>query len=301
MNDITLFKGGLPSYVRRGSDEMTLALAGGSVGMRRISIKGNAFRELVGGKEYRVAEGRSLNVIIVNSAPKVSRTYYEGTYAEGDAVRPTCWSSDSTKPDPEVKNKKSMACHNCPMNIKGSGQGDSRACKFSQRLAVVIDGELEKEEVYQITIPATSIFGSGDGMKMPLQEYAKFLVKEGAYASCVVTEMKFDINSPVPKLFFRPIRVLEEHEFEIVERLKESDDAKRAISITVSQADNVQKEPESVATSAPKAAPKPAPVEESEEEEAEIIEEPKKAAPKKTSPVATSEPKLEDLVGEWDD
>ena len=37
----------------------------------------------------------------------------------------------------------------------------------------------------------------------------------------------------------------------------------------------------------------------SEKVEAEEVEEPKKAAPKK-APVS-SEPKLEDLVGEWDD
>lgn len=325
MGDVTLFKGGLPSYIKRGVDDMTRSLAGGSLGMRRISIKGGAFREMVGGKEYRVSEERSLNVIIVKAAEHVSRTYYKGTYSDGDAVRPTCWSTDGQRPDADVKDKQSGTCQKCPMNIKGSAQGEGKACRYSKRLAVVIEGELEKEEVYQLTVPATSIFGDGEGTnKMPLQAYAQWLVKEGFPACSVVTELRFDIKSPVPKLFFRPIREVKEDEYEIVERLMESEEATRAVSMTVAQADGVQKEADEDEAPPPKAvpkkpAPKPAPVEDEEEdeeedvkpakkakpvveedEEEEEVEEPKKTAPKKTA-AAPAESKLEDLVDEWDD
>jgi len=309
MGDVVLFKGGLPSFIKRGVDDMTRALAGGGLGMRRISIKGGAFREIVGGKEYRVSEERSLNVFIVKSAEHISRTYYKGTYSDGEAVPPSCWSTDGVRPDADVKNKQSNTCQKCPMNIKGSAQNDSKACRYSQRLAVVLEGELEKEEVYQLTVPATSIFGDGEGAnKMPLQAYAKWLVKEGIPACAVVTELRFDIKSPVPKLFFRPIREVNEEEYEIIERLMESEEAARAVSMAVSQADNVPAEEEEDETPTPapkaepkKAAPKPPPVEEDEEEEEEApVEEPKKAAPKKTA-AAPAESKLEDLVDEWDD
>jgi hypothetical protein len=292
MSEITLFKGGLPAYLQTASDDATNALAGGeSLGSRRISIKGNVFREYIGGKEYRVSEERSMNVVIIKAAPKVSRVFYAGTYVEGEAVTPTCWSSDSQRPDEKVKDKQSATCLNCPQNIKGSGQGDSRACRYQQRLAVVVDGEVDKEEVYQLVLPPTSVFGDGEKGKLPLQAYARHLKNHGTPITGVVTEMRFDTASPTPKLIFKPVRPVTEEEFETIQRLKDSPEAVNAITMTVAQTDGVKdKKP---ALAAPKAeAP-------AEKLEAEEVEEPKKAAPKKAA--VSAEPKLEDLVGEWDD
>jgi hypothetical protein len=53
MSEMTLFKGGLPSYLQTSTDDATNALAGtgeGGLGARRISIKGGVFREFIGGK-----------------------------------------------------------------------------------------------------------------------------------------------------------------------------------------------------------------------------------------------------------
>jgi hypothetical protein len=289
MSDLALFKGGLPAYLKGTADDATNALAGtgeGGLGARRISIKGGVFREFIGGKEYRVSEERSMNVVIIKAAPKVSRIFYAGSYTEGEAVSPTCWSSDSQRPDEKVKaeNKQSATCLNCPQNIKGSGQGDSRACRYQQRLAVVLDGEVDKEEVYQLVLPPTSVFGDGEKGKLPLQAYARHLKNHGTPITGVVTEMRFDTASPTPKLVFKPVRPVTEEEFEIIQTLKDSSEAVSAITMTVAQTDGVKdKKP---ALAAPKA-------------EAEEIEEPKKAAPKKAA--VTAEPKLEDLVGEWDD
>jgi hypothetical protein len=289
MSDLTLFKGGLPAYLKDAADDTTNALAGtgdGGLGARRISIKGGVFREFIGGKEYRVSEERSMNVVIIKAAPKVSRVFYAGTYVEGETVSPTCWSSDSQRPDEKVKaeNKQSATCLNCPQNIKGSGQGDSRACRYQQRLAVVLDGEVDKEEVYQLVLPPTSVFGDGEKGKLPLQAYARHLKNHGTPITGVVTEMRFDTASPTPKLVFKPVRPVSEEEFEVIQRLKDSSEAISAITMTVAQTDGVKdKKP---ALAAPKT-------------EAEEVEEPKKAAPKKAA--VTAEPKLEDLVGEWDD
>jgi hypothetical protein len=288
MSEMTLFKGGLPAYLQ-GTDDATNALAGGdSLGSRRISIKGGVFREFIGGKEYRVSEERSMNVVIVKAAPKVSRIYYAGSYSEGEAVSPTCWSSDSQRPDEKVKaeNKQSATCLNCPQNIKGSGQGDSRACRYQQRLAVVIDGEINKEEVYQLVLPPTSVFGDGEKGKLPLQAYARHLKNHGTPITGVVTEMRFDTASPTPKLVFKPVRPVSEEEFEIIQQLKDSDEAIKAITLTVAQTDGVKDKP---ALAKPKA----------KVEETKAVEEPK-VAPSKKTPVG-NESKLEDLVGEWDD
>jgi hypothetical protein len=293
MSDLTLFKGGLPAYLKGTADDATNALAGtgdGGLGARRISIKGGVFREFIGGKEYRVSEERSMNVVIIKAAPKVSRIYYAGSYTEGEAVSPTCWSSDSQRPDEKVKaeNKQAATCLNCPQNIKGSGQGDSRACRYQQRLAVVLDGEVDKEEVYQLVLPPTSVFGDGEKGKLPLQAYARHLKNHGTPITGVVTEMRFDTASPTPKLVFKPVRPVSEEEFEIIQTLKDSSEATAAITLTVAQTDGVKDKPKlGFAKPAQKA------------EEAEVVEEPKKAAPKKAA--VTAEPKLEDLVGEWDD
>jgi len=290
MSDLALFKGGLPSYLK-GTDDATNALAGtkdgGGLGARRISIKGGVFREFIGGKEYRVSEERSMNVVIVKAAPKVSRIYYSGSYSEGEAVSPTCWSSDSQKPDEAVKNKQSATCLNCAQNIKGSGQGDSRACRYQQRLAVVIDGEIDKEEVYQLVLPPTSVFGDGEKGKLPLQAYARHLKNHGTPITGVVTEMRFDTASPTPKLVFKPVRPVTEEEFLKIQELKDSKEAVQAITLTVAQTDGVKDKPKPALA---------APVVETEVEE---VEEPKKAVSKKAQ--VSNEPKLESLIGEWDD
>jgi hypothetical protein len=293
MSEMTLFKGGLPSYLQTSTDDATNALAGtgeGGLGARRISIKGGVFREFIGGKEYRVSEERSMNVVIIKAAPKVSRIYYAGSYTEGEAVSPTCWSSDSQRPDEKVKDKQAATCLTCPQNIKGSGQGDSRACRYQQRLAVVVDGEVDKGEVYQLVLPPTSVFGDGEKGKHPLQAYARHLKSHDTPITGVVTEMRFDTASPTPKLVFKPVRPVTEDEFNRIQELKDSSEAIAAITLTVAQTDGVKDKAKNVL-----AAPKPA----VEKVQAEEIEEPKKAPPKK-APVA-NEPKLEDLVGEWDD
>lgn len=287
MSDLALFKGGLPAYLK-GTDDATNALAGtgdGGLGSRRISIKGGVFREFIGGKEYRVSEERSMNVVIIKAAPKVSRIYYAGSYSEGEAVSPTCWSSDSQKPDDKVKdeNKQAATCLTCPQNIKGSGQGDSRACRYQQRLAVLIDGEVEKAEVYQLVLPPTSVFGDGEKGKLPLQAYARHLKNHGTPITGVVTEMRFDTASPTPKLIFKPVRPVTEAEFTKIQELKDSKQAIAAITLTVAQTDGVKDKPKQAVEALP----------------FEEVEEPKKAAPKK--PAVSNEPKLEDLVGEWDD
>ena len=85
----------LPSFVKRGElSAVAKALTGGSVGGgKRISIKGGVFRLISNGEEVAAIDERYLDVVIVNAAPKVSRTFYMGKYEEGNTSAPTCWSS----------------------------------------------------------------------------------------------------------------------------------------------------------------------------------------------------------------
>jgi hypothetical protein len=288
MSELALFKGGLPSYLQNvQTDDATNALAGGELGARRLSIKGNVFREYIGGKEYRVSEERSMNVVIVKAAPKVSRLFYSGAYVEGESAAPACWSSDGQRPDAGVAEPQASTCMTCPKNIKGSGNGDSRACSYKQYLAVVVDNEIHKEEVYQLVLPPTSVFGDGEKGKLPLQAYARHLKNHGTPITGVVTEMRFDTSSPTPKLIFKPIRPVTEEEFETIQTLSSSRDAINAITLSIAP-----KEKKPALGNALKA--KAAPV------EVEEVEEPKKAVSKKAS-ATTASSDIADLVGEWDD
>jgi hypothetical protein len=307
MSNITLFDASLPGVLHDEIDEDTKALAGSGVGaMRRLSIKGGVFREMLGSKEYRTSEERYINVVVVRVAEHNARQYYPGAYVEGQAAAPVCWSSDGQKPDTDVREKQSSTCAACPQNVKGSGQGESRACRYQRRIAVVLESEIERREVYQLICPATSIFGDGERNKMPLQKYAQHLANHTTPITKIVTEVRFDTTSTQPKLTFKATRPLTDSEYAIVRELRDSPEAIKAVQLNAAQAEGAKatttmaqlplfadEEPES-----PPPAAKPVKAAAKKPVEAEVAtDEPKKVPSKKPAP----EPKLADLVGEWDD
>ena len=283
MSEMTLFsKGGntLPAHLKNLQlDATTKALMGGSGngGGKRISIRGNVFRMMVDGKEIAQNEDRAMNIIIAAANANVSRTFYAGTYQEGQAMAPTCWSNDGVTPDIKSEQPQASKCASCSQNIKGSGQGDSRACRFSQRLAVLLENDI-RGDIYQLTLPAQSIFGAAENGKMPLQSYAKFLGSHGLPVTAVVTEMRFDTASATPRLTFKAVRPLNEEELAMTQDKGQSTEAKLAIAATAAQMDGATKaEFIRPAVEAPKAEPK---VEAEAVETAEPTKRAKKAAPK---------------------
>ncbi len=196
--------------------------------MRRISIQDAKFS----GVGHQTDTNDALDVVIVN-AGQVSRSYYAGAFDRQNRRAPTCWSVDTQVPAPDVPEdqRQSARCMDCTHNIRGSGAGGGRACRFHQRLAVVLDSDLDT--VYQLQVPANSIFGKEvHKSRMPLQAYAKFLSGHGASSMAVVTRISFDADSPVPKLFFYPQRPLEEEELEKVRLMVDHDDTLGAIAPT---------------------------------------------------------------------
>jgi hypothetical protein len=284
MSEMTLFsKGGntLPAHLKNLQlDATTKALMGGSGngGGKRISIRGNVFRMMVDGKEIAQNEDRAMNIIIAAANANVSRTFYAGTYQEGQAMAPTCWSNDGVTPDIKSEQPQASKCASCSQNIKGSGQGDSRACRFSQRLAVLLENDI-RGDIYQLTLPAQSIFGAAENGKMPLQSYAKFLGGHGLPVTAVVTEMRFDTASATPRLTFKAVRPLNEEELAMTQDKGQSAEAKSAIAATAAQLDGATKAEfvRPAAVEAPKAEPK---VEAEAVETAEPTKRTKKAAPK---------------------
>jgi hypothetical protein len=320
MTNIALFNpSNAPSFARNHElSETAKALTGGGVGnsSQRISIKGGVFRLLAGGKEIASIDERFLDVIIVKAAPKVSRIFYAKSYDGDNITGPDCWSNDGERPDASAENKQGTTCMSCPQNIAGSGQGNSRACRYQQRLAVVLENNIEGA-VLQLTLPATSVFGKEDGDKRPLQAFARNLAMQNPPISpeMIVTRMKFDTKAEAPKLHFAPSRWLTDEEYAIVKTQGDSDEAKRAVVMTVAAADGVKTAPklaiegkrpmgeltkeedapayEPIAAKA-KAKAKPAEVEEDAEPEV-------RKESSKPSAVPAKKGKLADIVSDWDD
>ena len=311
----------VPDFARNNElSDTAKALTGGNASgstTKRISIKGGVFRLVAGGKEVAAIDERHLNVIIVKAAPKVSRIFYSASYDADNITGPDCWSNDGERPDASAENKQAETCMSCPKNVAGSGQGNSRACRYQQRLAVVLANN-PSGDVMQLTLPATSVFGKEEGDKRPLQAYARYLAVQNPPVNPeqIVTEMRFDTKAESPKLFFKPVRWLTDDEYETIKEQADSADAQRAVVMTVAQSDGVRanapkmvlagarpmgeltKEEdapvyEPIAEKAKKA--KAAPVVDAEDEP----EVRKDAA--KPSAVPAKKGKLADIVSDWDD
>lgn len=290
----------LPSFVKRGAvSAVTKALAGEGGG-KRISIKGGVFRLYSAGEEIASIDERFLDVVIVHAAPKVSRTFYMGKYEEGKTSAPDCWSPDGERPSPQAEKPQSSTCASCPQNIAGSGDGTSRACRYSQRLAVVLENDMNGD-VMQLSLPAQSIFGKEEGKNRPLQAYARYMAAMGAGPDAVVTRLKFDTKAPVPKLFFEAKRWLTDDEYAIAVEKGQTREAINAVTMTVAQTDTKAIPQTEVAGTAPKAA-KPAKTAKPKVEEEEETSEP---AVRKETSASANVPKagadLAKIVDAWDD
>jgi hypothetical protein len=232
-----------PAFAKKAElSTLAKSLAGGGVGGggKRISIKGGVFRLMSDGKEITSIDDRHLDVVIVNAAPKISRTFYAGTYEEGATKAPDCWSADGEKPDASIDEPQASNCASCPQNVKGSGQGESKACRFSQRLAVVLANDIQGD-VMQLNLAATSLFGKEEGDKRPLQAYARYLAAQNINPETLITRLRFDTKAAVPKLFFQPVRWLEDDEYAVAVEKGQTPEAKRAVTMSVPKADSALK------------------------------------------------------------
>jgi len=296
MSEMTLFKNGaaLPDYLRNFSDDFTKSIASTGSGGRTISIKGGVFRMIVGGEEVAKNEDRAMNFVVVAAAPTLGRTFYSSGYEEGTIAGPACWSADSKVPDPSVSAPQSESCATCPQNIKGSGQGESRACRFNRRFAVVLEGDIGGP-VYRLQLPATSLFGEPKNEKMPMYAYANFLAGHQVPISGVVTEARFDTEAAVPVLKFRAVRPLSEKEVAVSRAQGTSEEAELAIDMKYSSGKGAVATPVALpAPVAPRLAAAPVVVETDAEPAAPV----KRASTKKPEPAPPTR-SMEDIMSQW--
>jgi len=279
-NDLATLFGGAVMTPIEGLDEDTLAVAGGMRQSKRISIKGGVFRKYAGGKEIGAIEDRHMNVIFVKMAHKASRMFYEGVFQEGQKVSPACWSTDSEKPDADVKNPSASACLDCPKAVKGSGQnGTGTACRLSWRTAVVLPND-PAGDVMQLVLPATSAFGKEDNGRFPFRSYIQHLASHNVSAGRVITRMAFDTKATAPKVVFTPAGKVPDEDLPIIAQQAKSPAAESAIKMNVFQADVA----EEVASHRNDIAPEPE------------VEEPVK---RESTKPAAAEKDISDVVKKW--
>ena len=194
--------------------------------MNRISIREKTFSGLP-------TEGLTSIPVVIVGVAFVSRIYYEDAYSSEKVAKPTCWSGDTEAPALDVpdEQRQSGRCIDCTQNIRGSGRGTGRACRFVQRIAIVLEDDLET--VYQLQLPPTSIFGDAVKGGMPFRAYARYLEARETPFVALVTDMYFDAGSNIPKLFFRPVRPLEEQELETVKRTMNHEDITEALTLNI--------------------------------------------------------------------
>ena len=293
MSNLSLFKSGssvIPDYLRDVQDDTTKDIAGSSGG-KQISIKGGVWRMVVGGEEVAKNEDRSMNFVVIATGKGVSRTFYMDKYEEGKDIKPACWSAEGVVPNSEVPSPQSNSCATCVQNIEGSGEGKSRACRYSKRIAVALESDISGN-VYRLSVPAKSYFGKADGDKMPLQAFGKFLSGHGIPITGIVTEARFDTSEAVPVLKFRAVRPLERSEWEAAKLQSQSEDAKNAVEFKMV--------PSKVSTETLPALPqafRDAPAVAAKADDAPIAEPIKRTVKAKAEPAAPKN--VADILSDW--
>ena len=294
MSNLTIINEDLPDFLQSaGVSALTKQLAG-KTGVKRIVPKNGIFRKTVGGEEMGKVKG-SLDVIIVNASPAVGRIFYAKAWTpDAEPTPPDCFSNDGRTPDAGAENPQSERCDTCQQNIKGSGMGNSKSCRYSRRIAMVLKedfGTSLEGEVYQMNLASKSLFGDGAGENThTFENYSKYLSNNGKSLDYVVTQISFNEENDNQSVLFTPTGYINKAQYAVTSEVAKKPDVLKMDVMTPYQADMAGKAAKLEAP-APKAA---APKVESP------IEEPTKRE-KKTEPKPTVKKDLDSVVKAWSD
>jgi len=285
--DIALLNQDLPDFLQTaGVSELTKQLAG-RTGVKRIVPKNGIFRKVVGGEEMGKVKG-NLDVVIVNASPAVGRIFYAKQWSpDAEPTAPDCFSNDGQTPDAGSTNPQAARCDGCQQNIKGSGMGNSKACRYSRRLAMTLIedfGTSLEGEVYQMNLASKSLFGDSTvDNAFTFENYAKYLANNGKSLDYVVTTMSFNEDNDNQSVLFSPARYINKAEYAVTSALGAKPEVQKMIVMTPYQADTAHKQ-----LAAPKAA---APAAEAGE--------PTKRESKKPTPAPAGKKDLDSVVKAW--
>ena len=246
-----------------------------------VSIKGKVFHIVRGDERILVTKpgdddpAGSIEAIILDANPNLSKTYYPGGYEEGSADKPTCFSNDGLAPSPDAAEPQSTKCAICPHNVFGSriteSGGKGKACSDFRRLAISTVGT--PSEAMLLRVPAATL--------KVLAAYGDMLTKRGVDFSAVVTKIGFDHTVAHPALTFKPLAFIDEATAAAVVEVKASEHIKAVIGL--SGAYTVAPAPKAPADAPPKAAA-------AAEGAAKVIEKAKAPPKPKPTPAPAPEP-----------
>ena len=223
-----------------------------------ISIKGKVFHIKRGDEKTLVTKpdgdgepAASLEVIVLKTHPGVAKTYYSKGFSEGSVEKPDCYSNDGTAPAADAQSPQAKKCAACPHNQWGSKITEDgkkgKSCADVKRLAVAPAGQINDPML--LRVPAASL--------KTWDQYVDLLKKRGVPPPAVVTKVGFDYTVAHPALTFKPIGFIDEAMAVEVKEVLDTDVVQNIIggAPSVAEVDNGEAE-------TPKAAAKPAPVEE---------------------------------------
>lgn len=268
--------GNLPSYLKnvdlsQFNGDLT---AHASSGFPSLSIKGKVFaivrdgeRTILPNPKDPDSPATSIDAVLVKANKGTSKVFYANGYDEsGESKKPDCFSNDGVRPDDSVEKPQAKSCALCPNNQWGSKVGDKgnskgKACQDSVRMAIAAADMINDPML--LRVPPASIRALG--------EYGKMLDKRGVSYNMVVTKIGFDMESPTPKLTFKPIGLLSEEAYNEVQMVIASDTVQNILGSGFSMAPMIKGEsippqevpeppveaPKPKAAAKPKAEPKP--------------------------------------------
>ena len=297
MSNITVLGEDLPDFLQNAPiSDLTKSLAGAkSTATKRITHKNGIFRKMVGQEEMGKNKG-PLDVIIVNASPAVGRIFYMKAWSpDAEPTAPDCFSNDGRTPDAKAANPQADRCDSCAQNIKGSGQGNSKSCRFSRRLAVaLVDdfGTALEGQVYQVNLASKSLFGDSVGENTaPFETYAKYVANNGKSIDWIITRITSNEDNDNQSILFTPVGHINKAQYAITNELGGKEEVKRLVIMTPYQAESSGAK----ALAAPKATPKV-------EEESDEFDEPKKRPSTKSVTEAPEVKKnLKSVVKAWSD
>lgn len=291
-NEVSIFKNADVALAKKSPSALTQSLMKKSR-LKRIVAKNGILRRLANGEEVGKLKS-PLRVVIVNVATDISRTFYAKTYdPNAEATAPDCWSPDGRTPDASVKNPQGKNCETCPKNIAGSGQGNTKACRYGRRIALVLPDDLETTvagDVYQMQLSAKSIFGKGSNHTFPFNAYMDYVFANGSDLESLITEISFNEDNDNQTVLFKAVDfVAKNPQLEsVVAEAMQSAEAKKAVEMTVYQVDSEGKDSD-----------EPFETKAQSDEEAPVAE-PTKRAGKKQQEVSDAPKKsLADVVNDW--
>jgi hypothetical protein len=256
--------GNLPSYLKnvdlsQFNNDLT---AHASSGFPSLSIKGKVFaivrdgeRTILPNPKDPDSPATSIDAVLVKANKGTSKVFYANGYDEsGESKKPDCFSNDGVKPDASVEAPQSKGCALCPNNQWGSKVGDKgsskgKACQDSVRMAIAAADMINDPML--LRVPPASIRALG--------EYGKMLDKRGVSYNMVVTKIGFDMESPTPKLTFKPVGLLSEDAYNEVQMVIASDTVQNILGSGFTVAPMIKGEsiPPQEVPAPPKEAPKP--------------------------------------------